>query len=464
MKLLLVNAEVEGRSGQAIRVRHGWVVAVASRLKAGVGEEVLDAAGGAVIAGLHDHHVHLRAGAVAGKSIDVSPYLVANRSELACKLRAASAAKDGWVRAVGYHESVAGLLDARKLDELVADRPLRVQHRSGVLWMLNSEALDRAGVAGWPDAGVERDASGRPTGRLWRLDAKLATAVPRLEPDLASVVGRALERGITGFTDADPQRSPTDAERLADAVPQRLHLMGPLGLSFERTERVTLGPVKILLDDDRLPGVDDLVAVAEAAHQRGRAVAVHCVTRTQVVLALAALEAAGPARGSLTERDRIEHGSVIPAELIPALARRRLLVVTQPELVASRGDQYVTDVEADDVGDLYRLASLREAGVAVAIGTDAPYGDPDPWRSIRAAVERRTRSGTVVGAQEAVDAGTALSLLQGEPTAPDRPRLVAPGARADLCVLAAPLQAVLTDPTAEAVSATILAGTPAWTA
>ena len=48
-----------------------------------------------------------------------------------------------WLRGVGYHELVAGELDRWLLDEIVADRPLKIQHRSGKMWMLNSLAAER---------------------------------------------------------------------------------------------------------------------------------------------------------------------------------------------------------------------------------------------------------------------------------------------------------------------------------
>ncbi len=44
------------------------------------GEQVLDAAGGAVIPGLHDHHVHLRSAAAALTSARVGPSEVKGRS------------------------------------------------------------------------------------------------------------------------------------------------------------------------------------------------------------------------------------------------------------------------------------------------------------------------------------------------------------------------------------------------
>ena len=63
---------------------------------------MVDAAGGALLPGLHDHHVHLMAMAAARDSVDVGTAGLA-------ALRTAPG--DDWVRAVGYHESIAGPLD-----------------------------------------------------------------------------------------------------------------------------------------------------------------------------------------------------------------------------------------------------------------------------------------------------------------------------------------------------------------
>ncbi|MGH8940507.1 MAG: amidohydrolase family protein, partial [Actinomycetes bacterium] len=106
------------------------------------GAEVVDGAGGALLPGLHDHHIHLFALARAAESVDCSPAAAHDTSRLGDALRQAPAPA-GWVRGVGYHESIAGPLDRHTLDRIRSDVPVRVQHRSGALWMLNSAALDR---------------------------------------------------------------------------------------------------------------------------------------------------------------------------------------------------------------------------------------------------------------------------------------------------------------------------------
>jgi predicted amidohydrolase YtcJ len=443
-----------------VRIANGRVAECGPELRAIGGEAEIDADGAALLPGLHDHHVHLRALAAAQASVRVGPEEAGSAAAMMVRLREADAAASpgAWLRCVGYHEAVAGPLDRWALDRLTGNpgRPVRVQHRTGALWVVNSAA---AGLLGLDDgraddlAGVERDADGRATGRLWRLDRWLADRVPPrpagLTEGLATVSARAAALGVVGFTDATPGATGLDVDGLAAAVAdgtiaQRVHCMSAASAASAAADasaasaagatggRFSLGPVKIMLDDESLPGLDELAGRMREAHAVGRPVAVHCVTRVQLVLTLAALDGAGRMTG-----DRIEHGAVIAAELTPAL--RGLTVVSQPHFVAERGEQYGRDVAPEDLPDLWRLRSLIDAGVAVAAGSDAPFGGADPWAVMRAATSRPPD----LGPGEAVGPETAIGLFLGSAAAPSVSREVAVGARADLVLLrCAPREAV----------------------
>jgi predicted amidohydrolase YtcJ len=446
--LLITGARLEDGTLVDVRIAGGIITEVAAALRPAAGEPMLDGAGGGLIPGLHDHHVHLRAMAAAASSIVVGPPSVRDPAAFGTALTQAAASRPvtTWIRAIGYHDSVAGPLSRAILDRIVPLHPLRVQHRSGALWVVNSCGADILGL------------SGHHNGRLWRADASLHARLPASELDHGAVGAAGARAGVTGFTDADPHRTAEDVAELrrrheAGELPQRLRLMSPPGLTIDDGDLVTGGEAKYLLDDDRLPSPDELAARIEEAHDGGQRVAVHCVTRAQLVTTVVALDAAGAAPG-----DRIEHGSVIPPELIPSLTRLGVTVVTQPNFVAERGDRYLVDVDAEDLPHLYRLGSLLDAGIPMAAGTDAPFGDADPWAAIRAAVDRRTIDGDVLGADERIDARRALGLFLGHPEVPALERRVAPGEPGDLCLLDAPLDGVLADPRADHVAATVVAG------
>jgi len=458
--LLLRHVEVDERDVD-VHVTGTTIVAVGPGLRPGGDPEVVDGHGGALLPGLHDHHIHLLATAAARSSVAVGPGEVDGAAGLAAALGAADAALPAgrWLRAVGYHESVAGDLDRWVLDALVPDRPLRIQHRSGARWTLNTAAVAAVGLDGDAPSGAERDDHGRLTGRLHRSDAWLRERLPAgARPDLAEL-GTALARvGVTGVTDATPFGRPADLTALAaatttGALPLRVVAMGgPELAGAEFPAALGRGPVKLVIDDARYPALDDLVAAMSHAHRQHRPVAVHCVTRTALALALAAWESAGARAG-----DRIEHGSVVPPDAVASIAALGLTVVTQPGFVAERGDQYLADVAPDDIPHLYPCRRLIDAGVAVAGSTDAPYSAIDPWAAMRAAVHRTTAAGAEIAPAEAVAPQRALQLFLGPADRPGGPpRTVAPGAPADLCLLDRPLADVLRRLTGDDVVRTVV--------
>ncbi|MFE7741222.1 amidohydrolase family protein [Nocardia sp. NPDC057455] len=452
--MLIRNATLSGSPHTDVRWRGGRIVECGTRLRPLPGEDDLDAHGGWLLPGLHDHHIHLRALAARAGSVPVGPPLVRDAAEFGAALRGADAElpPGRWIRGVGYHDSVAGPLDRAVLDRLVPDRPVRIQHRSGALWVLNSRGCQETRVNTCALPGVERDPHGDANGRLWRLDSWLGARVPPTSADPALISAQAAAAGVTGYTDATPGLSQDDVTALAEAVAagtirQRVHCMAPPGVTDPGQPRFSLGPTKILLDDTALPSLPEFVARVRAAHLATRPVAVHCVTRVQLILTIAAIDEAGVLAG-----DRIEHGAMVPADTMEWLRRNRIPVVTQPHFLVERAGQYAREVAAEDRCDLWRLGSFPAAGVLVAAGTDAPFGDADPWRVVRAAIEREPNS-------ERISLAAALALFAGHPNRPGVPRTVATGAVADLTLLRVPPQEV-TVPDRDLVAATIVDGTP----
>jgi predicted amidohydrolase YtcJ len=408
---------------------------IAETLDPRPGEDVLDAAGGTVLPGLHDHHVHLYSAAAAQTSVRVGPPQVCDRATLANVLASAQPGQDGWIRAVGYHDSVAGPLDRAALDAIVPTVPLRVQHRSGMLWILNSAGLARIGLAGHPD------------GRLRSADSWSDT-LSRGQTELADLSARLTRYGITGITDATPDLGASDIVRLAE-----LHRRGEL-----RQRVHCLAPGKRILHDDDLD-LDGLTEWVANRHRDGAPVAIHCVTAAQLLVTIAALREAGTHPG-----DRIEHAAVTPADCIADLADLGVTVVTQPNFVAERGDQYLDDVPAAEHQQLWRVASLLRGDVPVALSTDMPFGEPDPWAAMRAAVHRTTPSGILLGADERVSARTALVMFFGHADQPARARALQTGEPADLCVLNVPPETALAELDAGMVAATVIGGQIAYAA
>ena len=434
--VLILNAEVEGATGVDVRCRQGLIVEVGRALAPASGETRLDAEGGALLPGLHDHHIHLPALAAADRSVRCGPPEVRNREELAQAL--ASTPGEGWIRGIGYHESVAGRLARGTIDALQRDRPVRIQHRSGKMWFVNSCGLELLGL-------------GDSDGRLFRRDRWLRERLPAVadwDAALQDTSRRLARYGVTGVTETTPTNQAQDVERYGRlGLCQRVVAMGD--------ETLQTGTLKIMLDDAALPTFEQLLGRIVFAHERDRPVAIHCVTRTELVFAVSAFGEAGTIPG-----DRIEHASVADDAALRLFRNTHLTVVTQPNFIAERGDQYLADVPSAECEILYRCQGFLDAGIPLGGGTDAPFGDPDPWAAMRAAVARQSASGAVIGARETLTPERALALFTTGPSEPGGvPRRVQKGAVADLCVLDRPWREARLALNAAHVRATLRGGT-----
>ena len=429
--MLIVDAELEGGARSDVRIEAGRIIAIGDLTRRD-GEPVLEARGNLLLPGLHDHHIHVAALAASLISVFCGPPQVSDLDGLAMVLGQPGT---GWLRGVGYHESVAGLLDIAMLDRMAPHRPIRIQHRGGRMWFLNSHALDALLIDHAPPPGLER-IDGRFTGRLFDEDHWLRGALGGMPPDFTLVGTRLAQRGVTGVTEISPTNDAViarhfAAERATGHLPQKVLLAGSLGLlADDMVPGTALGPVKLHLHEARLPHFDNSVILMQEAHVRGRPVAIHCATEVELVFALAALDEAGTIPG-----DRIEHASITPDSAIAEISRLGLSVVSQPHFIAERGDTYRADVAAPDQPLLYRLGAFLEVGIPLAAGSDAPFGGIDPWQSMAAAVSRRTASGAAIGPAEALTPEQALDLYLRMPDAIDRRRTIEIGGPADLCLI-----------------------------
>ena len=282
----------------------------------------------------------------------------------------------------------------------------------GRLWILNSLAMEALGL------------TSPQNGRLF--DADHVIRQDQKAPDLKALTQTLLSYGVTGVTEVTPRNGPQDFEHyITKAQPLRLSIMGSQTLT--NLDHPSRGALKLHYHDHDLPSLDVLTAEIAKAHEAGRPVAAHCVTRAEIMLMLAALEAAGA-----WSEDRIEHAAIVDDATLDWIARLGLTVVTQPHFIHERGGAYREDVPPEDHSHLWRLGSLLNAGIKLAAGSDAPFGGLNPWKSMAACLSRPDG----FDPSEAISPEQALALYTkpaGRAGAP--PRRIEPGQPADFCLL-----------------------------
>ena len=107
--ILIRDAELlDGRIAD-VRLEGGRIAGVGC-FPEGNAERVIDAGRGLLLPGLHDHHIHVAAAAAAMASVRCGPPHVMDEAAL---IAALSVPGEGWLRGIGWHESVAGEIDRR---------------------------------------------------------------------------------------------------------------------------------------------------------------------------------------------------------------------------------------------------------------------------------------------------------------------------------------------------------------
>ena len=434
------------------------------------GTRVVDCAGGTLLPGFHDAHIHLLAYAAALDSVDCSPNKVSSIAELktAIRFRATNTSEGNWIRATGYDET--SLSEGRHptrwdLDDAAPAHPVRLNHRSGHGCVLNSAALARVGIDDSTDeprsATIARDLNtGQPSGLLLEMSDYLDDRIPSLpvgeiERSVRQASQVLLSYGVTSVQDATHRNSLRQWEmfnRLRSSIDDmpRVTMMPGFhyleeftrkGLSFGSGDsRLRVGHAKLMVtasSGHQTPTHDELCRAVSSCATTGFPVAIHAVESESIISAAESIRSA-TATTDAALRHRIEHCSEGTPDVIESVARCSAWVVTQPGFVHHSGDRYLKTVESSMRPHLYPVGALARAGVRYAFGSDAPVADPNPMPAICAAVTRLTGqgrhlgSGQAVGLFDALDAYTvgaaASSCLE------DSLGTITPGMLADLVV------------------------------
>ncbi|MCW2544751.1 MAG: amidohydrolase [Frankiales bacterium] len=92
-------------------------------------------------------------------------------------------------------------------------------------------------------------------------------------------------------------------------------------------------------------------------------------------------------------RHRVEHLELVNDEQIAVLASCGVIASVQPAFDArwgGPGGMYATRLGPGRAAGMNPLRALLDAGVVLALGSDSPVTEPDPWGGVRAAVAHRT--------------------------------------------------------------------------
>ncbi|ADU51999.1 Amidohydrolase 3 [Thermaerobacter marianensis DSM 12885] len=162
---------------------------------------------------------------------------------------------------------------------------------------------------------------------------------------------------------------------------------------------------------------DELRAAAAVARRAGVQLAVHAMGNRAVDLVVGTL---GALPGWLRDGPsvRLEHATLASRDAMARAARAGIAFVPQPIFLFAEIESYLNNLGVERARRAYALRSMLEAGVTVALSSDAPatsWADPaSPFVNMKAAATRVASSGTPVGLNEAIPVAVALALYTRE--------------------------------------------------
>jgi hypothetical protein len=473
----------------AVGVRDGRIVTVgedeAVLREAGPATRRIDLDGRTLIPGFIDAHAHIwKIGHLLTTMLDLRRVRSVEELVDAVKRFADPLPADAWLLGRGYNE--AAMSERRPptradLDRAAPDRPVVLTRTCGHIYAVNSLALERAGIGPETTAPVggviEHDDDGRPNGLLHETAMGLIGSImPPPDADdyeamILAGLRHQLSLGITSSSDCGVRPQLLSVYRAVDAkggLPSRVNVMPlrrvdgvrtpvPLPDRFE-SDRLRVDTIKFLADGG-LSGATAALSVnyrhapqkgvlrfesgelrelCRETHAAGWRIATHAIGDVAIDQMLDIYESLGSHPRGL--RHRIEHFGLPDAVQLARAATLGVIAAPQTIFIYELGRNFRSYLPDSFIPRTYPIRAMLDAGVRVALSSDAPVVEDDsPLVGMMAAITRRDNEGELIASEQAITAAEALRAytMGGAVASGDETNRgsVEPGKWADLAVL-----------------------------
>ena len=429
------------RTAEAILVAFGRVLYVGSsekveKIAQELGGEIIDLQGKIVLPGFIDSHMHLDELGMSLNMVDLRG--VRSIEELKEKVKEHAKKHGTWVLGHGWDQE---LFEEKRwptrwdLDEVVKDKPVMLSRVCLHAAVLNTKAMEMAGLLDLDSPGIMRDEEGEPNGvvkeeafELAREKFKETLTLEDYKRFIEDGAKFALSNGVTtvGFVSVEESSIKALGELNAEgrlSIRVRAYLdpgrrgVGERGmygnvdilqalknLGIRRgfgEEKLKINGIKILADgslgartawlskpysDARTEGYPNisrevLETIVKEAHEAGLQVAVHAIGDATIDMILDVYEHLEKLR------HRIEHASILREDQIERISKLGVVLAVQPHFVIT--DWWVLERVGEERAKwVYPFKSALKKGIVLGLSTDSPVEPLNPWETVYAAVTR----------------------------------------------------------------------------
>jgi predicted amidohydrolase YtcJ len=452
-------------TGKALLVRDGRIAAIGAldELKTQApSARLLDTGGKTVLPGLIDSHAHIDG---LGYALDIVDLVdTSSFDDVLDRIaeRYAAAGDDEWIEGHGWDQNdweTTAFPSAAQIDARFPDKPILLGRIDGHAAVANSAAMRLAGIdASTPDpkgGRILHDANGQLTGMFIDEATDLfqtAITVPSKDVRKRRIIdalAKIASTGLTGVHEAasgypNPQQLIEIYKELADenAMPIRVYHMIPddeamiqewltKGPLVDYGDRLTVRAIKLYADgalgsrgaallapyadDPANEGIliiseDHISDVGKRAKAAGFQVGTHAIGDRGVRTALDAYEAAGV---TPEDRFRIEHFQIAAIEDIPRTARMGVIAAMQPTHATSDMPWAADRLGHDRLVGGYAWRTVLDEGGHLALGSDFPVENVNPFWGIYSAVTRQDHEGHPPGGWRPEEKLTLAEAIRG---------------------------------------------------
>jgi predicted amidohydrolase YtcJ len=439
---------------EAIAIKDGKIVQVGTNndINRWIGKDVklINLKGKTVVPGFIDTHIHVADFARVLAWLDLSNVRSIQELQDILKARVQRTPEGKWIVGRGWDQNcfIERRLPTRHdLDAFSADTPVILYHESGQICVVNSKALELAGLTKQTvvtGGNIDKNAkTGELTGVLHDAATSLVWKfVPIMtEDELLEAVALACEKiveaGVTSIcwiVLSSMELSVIKKLRVHNTLPLRVYVVVPVELldnvldsTFpESTDKaLRIGGVVIFADGylaartaalfqsysdcpdssgKLLCTQKEMNTLAVKICQANLQLVIHAVGDKAVDAALNAIEGTLKEAGGKELRNRIEQAAVINEKLVQRMKNYKVLVSVQPCVVDSefRVWSAVERLGTERVQWFYPIKRLISEGIKVSGGSDCPMEPLNPMLGFKAAVTREFYPEECVTVEEAL--------------------------------------------------------------
>jgi predicted amidohydrolase YtcJ len=439
---------------------------------AGKGHNMIDLEGKTLVPGFIDGHCHFAnfGGQAIGAQLLASPDANVDDMEMLISVlkqwnTPENRALTGWIFGTGFDDSV--LKEKRfptkhDLDKVSTEFPIMIVHISGHFAVVNTKGLEKLGInanSKNPEGGLIRreKKSNEPNGVLEELAAipfMLQAIAPKSQEALIKFFDAGQDMALSyGYTTAQEGRAMQNQEMLVamaemdkykiDVISyidymfvdkhmsskwnsknyinkfriggMKVTLDGsPQGRTAWRTEPYLIPPEGMPHDYNGYPAIPNdsvLSSIYEKGFKNNWQILTHTNGDAAVDQLIRTMKPLKEKYGNKGRRDVIIHGQYIREDQLDEAKNMNMIASLFPLHTFYWGDWHKELIGDSLVQKISPVKTALNKGIDITIHTDAPVALPNLMRVLWTAVERTSRSGKIIGAEERLTPYEALQAI-----------------------------------------------------